>query len=105
MYNTHSLLATALLTPLALGVSIPLESIHRQALTPAPDLPYQWSYKGCYVDRIGKRALYRAMTSSAKMSGGFCARWCSEQGYTFAGTEWSREVSELLHRTVEQRLS
>ncbi|KAF3041491.1 hypothetical protein E8E12_001152 [Didymella heteroderae] len=25
------------------------------------------------------------------MSGGLCARWCSEQGYSFAGTEWSRE--------------
>lgn len=101
MYDKHSLLVTALVAPLAFGASVPLDLVRRQALTPAVDLPYQWSYKGCYIDRVGKRALYRAMTSSAAMSGGLCARWCSEQGYTFAGTEWTREVGEPSHKTAE----
>lgn len=95
MYIQHSLLATVSLSPFVLGVSLPLYLVQRRAMTPAADLPLEWSYKGCFVDRVGKRALYRAMTSSAEMSGGLCARWCAQQGYAFAGTEWSREVSDF----------
>lgn len=92
MYKTQFLLVSTSLIPLCLGASIRSNIDRRHLLETAPDLPYTWFYKGCFVDRIGDRTLKRATTSSAEMTGGLCARWCLERGYNLAGTEWGREV-------------
>jgi len=87
MYHFRSFLIAGLSVPFSASIplSVPL-------LETAPDLPYTWEYKGCFVDRVGNRALKRAIVSDGEMTGGWCARWCSEQGYNLAGTEWGREV-------------
>ncbi len=99
MYShIRSLVLTGLLAPLPFVASIPLALV---PLETAPDLPYTWDYKGCFIDRVGNRALKRAATSDHEMTGGLCSRWCAEQGYNLAGTEWGREV----HAHAEDRRS
>ncbi|KAJ8106806.1 hypothetical protein OPT61_g9299 [Boeremia exigua] len=89
MYSTRSFIITGLVVPWPFAASIPLAAV---PLETAPDLPYTWDYKGCFIDRVGNRALKRAATSDHEMTGGLCSRWCAEQGYNLAGTEWGREV-------------
>lgn len=92
MSKTRFLLVTMSFTPFCLSAIIPTHIDRRQVLETAPDLPYTWFYKGCFVDRIGDRTLKRATTRSLDMTGGQCVRWCLERGYNFAGTEWGKEV-------------
>ncbi|KAF2729026.1 carbohydrate-binding WSC, partial [Polyplosphaeria fusca] len=51
-----------------------------------------WKYLGCYSDNVAARVLHKAFfASDVSMRGQICISFCDDNGYTFAGTEWSRE--------------
>lgn len=97
MYKDYVLLVTSLFVPLSLGAFIPFNLVYRQTLPHATELPDNWSYKGCFVDRIGGRALNGSLITSDHMSGAACVSWCVGLGFNVAGTEWGDEVRLSLH--------
>lgn len=51
-----------------------------------------WQYAGCYVDSVEERALDLARHYDTEtLTGESCVEWCSDNGYTYAGTEYSAE--------------
>ncbi|KAH6679413.1 WSC domain-containing protein [Halenospora varia] len=54
-------------------------------------LPGTWTYQGCYTD-IGDRTLTGTMyASGTNMTDEYCIGYCTQEGYIYAGTEYSSE--------------
>ncbi|RDL36505.1 Uncharacterized protein BP5553_05857 [Venustampulla echinocandica] len=54
-------------------------------------LPGTWTYQGCYTEN-GPRTLQKASYASAtNMTIEYCIGFCNQQGYFYAGTEYSSE--------------
>ncbi|KAF2655990.1 WSC-domain-containing protein, partial [Lophiostoma macrostomum CBS 122681] len=61
-------------------------------LTTASGLPPKWEYKGCYSDSVQHRVLDEAfLASNTTMTGASCVQYCDGLGFSYAGTEFSRE--------------
>lgn len=71
-------------------------SILRRDLTVPTNLPTGWSYVGCFFEVAGGRALGgAAYTDQAGMTGQTCITYCSNAGFTYAGTEYAYECCEV----------
>jgi hypothetical protein len=63
----------------------------------APNNPQRgWEYVGCFVDSVEERALDLARHyDTESLTGESCVEWCADNGYTYAGTEYSAECCKL----------
>lgn len=58
-------------------------------------LPGTWTYQGCYTEN-GPRTLNGKMTASnTLMTDEYCISFCDQNGYLYAGTEYTSECCEL----------
>ena len=62
-------------------------SLHRRALAISPNLPANWSSKGCYSDNVNSRALNGKTYADGAMTQESCISFCSNNGYAYAGVE------------------
>lgn len=62
-------------------------SLHRRALGISPNLPANWSSKGCYSDNVNSRALNGKTYVDGAMTQESCISFCSNNGYAYAGVE------------------
>ncbi|PSN62989.1 WSC-domain-containing protein [Corynespora cassiicola Philippines] len=77
---------------LFMGLALPPAWSATLPRNPAPILPIPWQYLGCYSDNPSNRVLSKATyKDEAYMTGESCVRFCSDNGYSFAGTEYSSE--------------
>lgn len=66
--------------------------LHKRGVNVPAGLPTPWTYKGCYSDSVGSRALGGANYQSGNaMTASACISFCDSKGYVFAGTEYSGE--------------
>ncbi|PSR71455.1 hypothetical protein PHLCEN_2v12722 [Hermanssonia centrifuga] len=66
-----------------------------------------WTQLGCIAEGSTGRALSSASTTSPVMTRPFCANFCANLGYPYAGVEYSDEcycVSVTFHRSVNWSL-
>ncbi|CAG8976444.1 hypothetical protein HYALB_00008033 [Hymenoscyphus albidus] len=64
------------------------------ALTPAvvpASLPGSWTYQGCYTDNGPRTLIGKATSSGTLMTDEYCIAFCDQNGYLYAGTEYSNE--------------
>ncbi|CAG8959276.1 hypothetical protein HYFRA_00013045 [Hymenoscyphus fraxineus] len=64
------------------------------ALTPAvvpASLPGSWTYQGCYTENGPRTLIGKATSSGTLMTDEFCIAFCDQNGYLYAGTEYSNE--------------
>ncbi|KAJ7500614.1 glycosyl hydrolase catalytic core-domain-containing protein [Mycena galericulata] len=73
---------------LATAGAVTATAIQERAVTKT--LPAGWSYVGCEVD-VGNRILVAANQVSATNTPQTCITFCSGQGFTMAGVEYSQE--------------
>ncbi|KAG9238758.1 putative glyoxal oxidase precursor [Amylocarpus encephaloides] len=66
--------------------------LHKRAPPVVPEpLPGTWQYQGCYTEN-GPRTLSGPGTASGTlMTDEYCIAYCDQQGYIYAGTEYSSE--------------
>ena len=88
--RSHSFVgALALLAPattFAASIFLPRD------VSPPSTLPKGWTYSGCFVDSVSARALNSARTfNTTGLTAASCIAFCSSQGYTLAGTEYTSE--------------
>ena len=58
----------------------------------ASSLPTGLTYSGCFVDSVSARSLNSARTyDNSGLTAASCVAFCSSQGYSVAGTEYSAE--------------
>jgi hypothetical protein len=66
-------------------------SLQKRAGGISPNLPGQWTSKGCYTDNVNARALASKQYAADGMTQETCINFCQTAGYQFAGVEYSRE--------------
>lgn len=57
----------------------------------ATGLPTGWSDYGCWVDGVNGRILNKQLPDDPNLTLESCAKGCSDQGFTIAGAEYSRQ--------------
>ncbi|KJK78891.1 hypothetical protein H634G_05705 [Metarhizium anisopliae BRIP 53293] len=57
----------------------------------ATGLPTGWSAYGCWVDGVNGRILNKQLPDDPNLTLESCAKACSDQGFTIAGAEYSRQ--------------
>lgn len=75
----------------SLAPAICSTALVKRDLSPPTNLPGSWRYYGCYTDSVSDRKLSSASYKDSGMTDESCISFCSSQGYTFAGTEYSTE--------------
>jgi hypothetical protein len=58
-------------------------------------LPGTWKYQGCYADGAPRTLAGPAFANNTGMTARQCITFCDNQGYIFAGTEYSEECCEF----------
>lgn len=74
-----------------LAPALSYASLIKRDLTPVSAPAPGWSYQGCYTDSTSARKLDSASYQSSSMTVESCVSFCSNQGYTTAGVEYSTE--------------
>lgn len=100
-YTTTALLVPALLALQIAAASVPLA---RQAasLSPASNLPTNWTYVGCWSDNQGARTLGGAnYGDNSGMNATSCISYCQSKGNVYAGTEYSTRKSQCSQSSNE----
>lgn len=84
MIGSLALLAPA--TTFAASIFLPRD------VSPPDTLPKGWRYSGCYVDSVSARSLDSDRTfDNNGMTAASCIAFCSSEGYSLAGTEYTAE--------------
>lgn len=89
---SRSLVYLALLAPVTTFAATVLERTDGPDLPPANPIPSGWSYDGCFADSPSNRILNDAhMQDDTSLTGAECMAFCAQNGYPYAGTEYSSE--------------
>lgn len=67
-------------------------------------LPGTWTYQGCYTDGGPRTLSGQTYASATNMTDAYCIGFCEQNGYIYAGTEYSSECCKSFYQLDPYRI-